>query len=443
MLLRSNKMISRKSSIENLIPFMDKYNIMRMDGRIEQSPSASIDMKQPIILNSKHPITKLILMEYHTKFKHQLQEAQVNEIRCKYWIPKVRAAVKDTKKRCQECKNDSVVPKPPRMAKLPIARVNDMVGCFHYCGVDLFGPMYVTVKRSKEKRWGVIFTCLVIRAIYIDVVPDLTADSLIMSIRNCNSRRGPIKHMFSDCGTNMKGAKTEMEAAMNEIGDERIQRECIKSNIEWHYNPPASPHMGGCWERLVRSVKNILHKILKEQAPKDHSLRSLMCEVEDIINSRPLTYIAIENDTDDILTPKHFLSPLFRHEPPPPGEFEGSMASKKQWRIIQEISNHFWKRWVIEYLPMITRTSKWTVRADPLEEGDIVVVCDNNLPRNRWQKGVVVGINKSKDGQTRSATIKTVTGVFTRPTVKLAKLEVADLAVNSGEFTGGSVTDAP
>lgn len=85
----------------------------------------------------------------------------------------------------------------------------------------------------------------------------------------------------------------------------RIVKECIKMNIEWHFNPSSLPHMRDCWERMVRLVKNVLSKLLKENCPKENTLRSLICDIEDVINIRPLTYIVLENDSDGLLTPKH------------------------------------------------------------------------------------------------------------------------------------------
>lgn len=423
--LLNNQAVSSKSKIRDLMPFLDEYGVMKMKGRIECSPQATTDMKMPMIIDRKHKVTHLILQEFHERFHHQFQETVVNEVRTRFWIPQLRVAVKQCKKRCQKCKNDQVVPLPPQMSKLPMARLKSMVGCFHYCGVDLFGPMFVAVKRSREKRWGVIFTCLTTRAVYLDLVPDLSSDSMILSIRNCNARRGPIHHLFSDQGTNFIGAQRELKEALDDVKIERIQRECIKLNIEWHFNPPASPHMGGCWERMVRSVKGVLSKLLKEKSPKDNTLRSLLCEIEDVINMRPLTYIALENDSDDVLTPKHFLNAFFRHAPPEPGEFsEHDLTSRKQWRFVQELTNHFWRKWTIEYLPMITRTTKWHEMQEPLAIGDMVIICDNTVSRNTWEKGRIVEVRKSNDGQVRSASVKTSHGILHRPVVKLAKLDI-------------------
>lgn len=230
--LRQNKPVPINSKIRDLLPFLDENNVMRMDGRIQAATNICEEFKRPIILNRKHKVTKLLLYEFHCRYQHQFQETIVNEVRQKYWIPELRVAVKNVKSNCQLCKNRDAVPVPPQMSKLPLARLDSFRGCFHHCGVDLFGPYQVSVKRSLEKRWGVVYTCLTSRAVYLDVVPDLSSDSMVMSIRNCNSRRGPIKHIYCDQGTNLRGAKTLLMEALDEITVEKIQRECVKSQIE-------------------------------------------------------------------------------------------------------------------------------------------------------------------------------------------------------------------
>lgn len=87
----------------------------------------------------------------------------------------------------------------------------------------------------------------------------------------------------------------------------------------------------------MRTVKSVMNKILKEKHPKEHVLRSILCEIECVVNSRPLTYIALEKDTDDVLTPKQFMYPYHRITPPPPGQFNVSdLNSRKQWRFVLE-----------------------------------------------------------------------------------------------------------
>ncbi|XP_065095610.1 uncharacterized protein LOC135717448 [Ochlerotatus camptorhynchus] len=99
--------------------------------------------------------------------------------------------------------------------------------------------------------------------------------------------------------------------------------------------------------------------------------------------------------------------------------------------------------WLRDYLPSITRRTKWYTEVKPIKINDIVVIVDPKLPRNTWPKGRVIGIKQGSDGQVRSATVQTSGGIYERPTVKLAVLDVG-VGSNAHQddqkrITGGSV----
>lgn len=131
------------------------------------------------------------------------------------------------------------------MAPLPAARITARTGTFEHCGCDLAGPYEILIgNRRVEKRWIVLYTCLNTRAIYLDCVPDCTTDALIQTTFNCNARRGPIHHMYCDCGTNLVGANNELQKSINDIVDENLRDKCLERKIEWHFNCPTMPWAG-------------------------------------------------------------------------------------------------------------------------------------------------------------------------------------------------------
>lgn len=183
--------------------------------------------------------------------------------------------------------------------------------------------------------------------------------------------------------------------------------------------------MGGTWERMVRSVKSILTEILPQSVVKEEVLRAALADIENILNSRPLTYVPFDSAESEALTPNHFLigcSNGIRER----GNTDGNGAAlSKSFRISSSLADQFWKRWVREYLPSLTRRTKWHDKiCDPIDINDIVIIVDENTRRNTWNKGIVVDVHRSKEGQVRSAVVKTVSGLLTRPVVKLAKLDV-------------------
>ena len=85
------------------------------------------------------------------------------------------------------------------------------------------------------------------------------------------------------------------------------------------------------------------------------------------------------------------------------GNFENTdLFSKKRWRRVQHLANKLWKRWRKEYLQNLQVRSKWNKTLPNVEIDDVVIVCDDNLPRSRWRLGRVVETFPSKDGLVRS-----------------------------------------
>ncbi|XP_017468619.1 PREDICTED: uncharacterized protein LOC108360719 [Rhagoletis zephyria] len=223
----------------------------------------------------------------------------------------------------------------------------------------------------------VLFTCLTLRAIHMEIAHSLDTSSCVMSIRNFVARRGYPRQIFTDNGTNFKAAKKIICAEMKEVDFSLLMS--TFDQISWKFIPPAAPHMGGAWERLVRSVKSVLYNIMPYANFNDESLKSSLCEVEYIINARPLTFVSLASDDDDAITPNHLLlgspdgfKPVCTDE----------LDLRKRWYQTQKFADIFWHRWVKEYVPIISRRSKWFNKVPPIRVGDIVVIVDENLPRN-------------------------------------------------------------
>ncbi|XP_055909040.1 uncharacterized protein LOC129943877 [Eupeodes corollae] len=437
--LISKRLLEKSSPIYNLCPYLDDHNIIRAKGRIDLSIESNDDFKRPIILPRDHQITYLIMMDMHYRFHHQNHETAINEIRQTYQIPQLRTAFHSMRKKCQDCKNQNAKPREPMMAQLPKARLSPFTRPFSFTGIDYFGPINISILRRSEKRWGVLLTCLTTRAVHIEIAHSLSAYSCILALRNFMARRGAPIEIFSDNGTNFQGAERELREALNDVDKLKLMEAFTSPRTKWSFNPISSPHMEGCWERLVRSIKTVLYKIMPMRNPTDELLRSMMLEVENIVNSRPLTYIPIDSENEEALTPNHFLLGSSNGMKPLVVFGDDVKVVRKNWQTSQQYADHFWKRWVSEYLPTITRRSKWFAPVDPIKEGDIVLIVDQNSPRNCWLKGRVIQTKVAKDGQVRSATVFTRSGIYIRPSVKLAVLDVTTSAgkINKSGHTKG------
>src|SRR5665811_1126111 len=140
------------------------------------------------------------------------------------------------------CIRDRVMPVPPVMGELPAGRLQSRISPFTYTGVDYFGPYLVTVGRSRQKRYGALFTCMTTRAVHLEVAHSLETDSFLMALNRFTSRRGLPQHIYSDNGTNFKGANNELKECLRQLDGTRIYDEMANKGITWHFIPPMSPH---------------------------------------------------------------------------------------------------------------------------------------------------------------------------------------------------------
>ena len=227
------------------------------------------------------------------------------------------------------------------MADLPEDRLEPSPP-FTYCGVDFFGPRYVKEGRKELKRYGVIFTCMASRSVHLEVCNTMETDSFLNALRRFVCRRGPIRQLRADQGTNFIGARRELREALGEMDQDKIKSNLLKMNCDWiefKFNAPTASHMGGVWERQIRTVRSVLSALLEKNGRQlnDEALRTFMCEAEAVMNSRPLTTDSTTSPVSlEALTPNHLLTMKTRVVLPPPRVFQAAdHYSRKQWRRVQ------------------------------------------------------------------------------------------------------------
>ena len=402
------KFSPKQSSLYKLDPFLDSQGILRVGGRLRNA-SLPFEVKFPAILPRRSHVTTLIIRYFHEKIKHQGRGMTLNEIRANgYWIVGGTSAVGSYIWSCVVCRRMRSAVVEQKVADLPEDRL-EPAPPFTFCAVDYFGPFSIKEGRKEMKRYGVLFTCLASRAIHLETSTSLETDAFINALRRFICRRGPIRQLRSDQGTNFVGAKHELKAALAELDHERIKAELLQKNCDWFafaMNVPSSSHMGGVWERQIRTVRSVLSPLLQNNGLQldDESLRTFMCEVEAIINSRPLT-VDLLNDPGSLspLTPNHLLTMKTKVVLSPPGVFPAAdKFCRKRWRRVQHLANEFWSRWRKEYLLSLQQRQKWTMSRKDVGVDDIVIIKDDNAPRSRWQLARVCAVNRSSDGRVRT-----------------------------------------
>jgi len=161
-----------------------------------------------------------------------------------------------------------------------------------------------------------------------------------------------------------------LKEAIEEWNQQRIDGFCAQKGIQWIFNPPGASHMGGARERMIRSVRQILKALLKEQVGCDEVFHTVLTEATNILSSRPLTRNSDDPMDEKPLTPNHLLQ-LRPCSSLPLGIFDKEdLNCRHQWRQAQYLSYLFWKRWIKEYLP----TPSGTKEVEPKENLKVVDV---------------------------------------------------------------------
>ena len=200
--------VKKSSPLSKLDPILQD-GLLRVGGRLRHAVIPERSM-HPVILPKGIHVTNIIIQYYHVISGHLGREYMVALLRRKYWIMKANSAIRRLLFRCVSCRRWKAPILKQKMADLPKDRLTPHHPPFTFVGVDYFGPFQVRHGRSSAKRYGVVFTCLAIRAVHIEILHSLDTDSFILALRQFLARRGQVKEIRSDTGTNFTSGEKEL-----------------------------------------------------------------------------------------------------------------------------------------------------------------------------------------------------------------------------------------
>ena len=388
---------------------------------------------------------------------HNGVKETLTEVRQGYWIVRGRSLVRAIIHRCITCRKHEGAPfKSPPPPPLPEFRIKEDPA-FTYTGVDFAGPLFVRTgaSSSSHKEWICLFTCLVIRAVHLDIVYDLSTTSFIRCLKRFAARRGLPRKFLSDNGKTFKAAARFLSVIFK---DETVREHLVNQGSQWIFNVERAPWWGGVFERMVKSAKRCLRKTLGRAIFSSDALHTAVVEIEAVINSRPLSYVSA-TDLEEPLTPSHLLVgrrllnlPDYLGHVCDPGSEDFEVNASQLTRRVKHLAgvlNHFWKRWRLEYLTELRENHRYSTKKTPcrlsVSKGDIVVVHDDTLPRGFWKLGQIQEVLTGRDNQPRAALVRVAArdrqhALMRRPLRLLYPLEIhrAELPGNVSEDTSDS-----
>ena len=409
-LIKDSKPLPKNDHLLPLSPLLDQDDILRVGGRLSYSDFPP-DVKNPILLPSRHPITNMIIARHHLSVKHQGRILTLGALRqAGYHILSGSRVIKRFLADCVICRRIRGKPTEQMMAPLPKKRLETLAP-FDHVGIDFFGPYLVhdgrNTRRSNatKKVWVMLVTCLASRACHVEVVPSMDTSSFELALRRFLALRGKITSIVSDQGSNFKGA-------LNQSMDfSQFQKVAATHGIQWKLNPPLASNFGGVFERKIGAIKSVFNATLQLLGKRDLSrdeFTTFIIEATAIVNSTPLWEVSTSPDDPCPLSPARLLTLKDNPHPPPVDTFSPTdllQYGKSRWRRVMYLADQFWMRWQRFYAAELQERRKWTTPNRNISVGDVVLL-KGNAKRNQWPLGRITETTVGDDGLVRRVKVR-------------------------------------
>ena len=216
---------------------------------------------------------------------------------------------------------------------------------------------------------------------------------------------------MSDNGSQFVGAEKELRQMVGDTNEEEVKEFCGEKGMQWKFTTPGAPHQNGFAEALVKICKTALTKDVGSQVLTLTELYTILLEVANLVNQRPIGRIPNDPDDGSNKCPNDTLRGRASSEIPQ-GPFKGTNNPYHRVEFVQKIIDSFWKRWSRDVFPSLVPRKKWQVEKWNVRPVDIVVVSDPNAFRGKWSVGRVLEVHPGPDGRVRNVEVKTSTGTY-------------------------------
>lgn len=418
-----------KSPLKNLNLLMDKFGLLRIDGRLKNM-NAPFDTRFPILLPAGHTLSRLIARSIHLQTLHGGPSLLLATIRQRFWPLQGRQLARSIVHKCVTCSRCRPRLGQQIMAPLPSVRIKP-ARPFSYSGMDYCGPFFVRPLNGRGaslKIYVGLFVCMVVKAVHLEVIADLTSVACINAVKRVVARRGRIIELYCDNATAFVGANRELQASRKEF-QRQLQgtpwkNYCLENGITFHFIPARSPHFGGLWEAGIKSFKYHFRRVMGNRAFTMDQLLTVVSQIESVLNSRPLAPLSDSPDDLSALTPGHFLigEPPFSIPEPCLSDLNPNRLTRLQEmkRSVQDL----WRRWSRDYLHQLQQRLKWKKATADVRTGQLVLIKQDSLPSLQWPLGRIIETFTGSDGHVRVVVVRSATGTYKRAVTEISLLPI-------------------
>ena len=406
---KSDKNVPRL--VQNLNLFLDSDGILRSEGRLGNCEYLPEHVHNPIVIPKNSFLTVLLIRDAHARCKHLGSACTLGTLRRSgFWIPQGRTAVKAVIKQCVTCnKVNSHHFKYPKPNNFILDRVN-FIKPFSHVGIDFTGNFLVKLGEKYVKMYIIVYSCINTRAIHLELLPNMTCQMFLLSFVRFSNMYGLASVVYTD---NQSTFLQGMGIACNSLSSDDFTAHLQRCNIKYVRIPLYAAWIGSFWERMLRTLKNAIYKIVGRKRLEYFQFISLLSDIQNSINNRPLTY----RDTDvtfEPLSPNSFLklgdskdffiSDVSGSELQRPSRKDLVRVLEKRDELFTSLKD----QWYSEYLISLREASrdvyqgKWEGR---IKKDDVVLIEAPIKTRPYWQLGRVIETLPGKDGRCRTVRV--------------------------------------
>ncbi|XP_058448664.1 uncharacterized protein LOC131428635 [Malaya genurostris] len=416
--LKANKHVSNQSKLRFLHPELHD-GLIRVGGRL-QNADIHVNARNPLVLPSRHPLTRLIAETIHRQQLHCGPQQLLVTMHQRFWPLRGRDLVRSVVHSCVTCVKARPRQLSQLMGSLPAVRVTQS-HAFENVEIDFAGPFYLrrsSPRAAPSKSYVAVFVCMATKAAHLELVSELTTAAFIGCFRRFIARRGRPKNVYCDNAKNFVGADREIRRLfLSQQHRHAISSEASAQLIQFHFIPARSPNFGGLWEACVKSMKQHLRRVIGTACLTQEAFVTVLTQVESCLNSRPVTPISTDPNDMQVLTPGHFLIGRALNALPEPDYTLIPENRLRMWERIQRCTQHFWQRWHHEYLTSLQKRYKWSKFTRNLAIGSIVLLQEESLPVLKWSIGRVLDVHPDESGIVRVASVRLPSGIVTRRSI--------------------------
>ena len=393
---------------KRLGPSITDQGILTVGKRISKWLKQNWNQDCFVLLPNNHPFTTLLIQKLH-KQNHGGVENTLARLQTKFWVPGARRIIKKIKKQCVICRKLLGQTHGQVMGQLTPERLQPSPP-FYNTALDMFGPFLIrdTIKRrTKAKVYGVLFTCLASRAVYIDLVSGYGTQDFLLAFRRFVTLRGYPATLYSDAGSQLVAASKELRDMIHKWDLDDLSNAGANHGLKWTFTKSSdAPWQNGCSESLIRLIKRAITIAVGDSVLTFGELQTVLFEAANLLNERPIGRKPGADPTAGVyLSPNDLL--LGRTQiAPPHGRWADNSRLAERFLFLQRIVSSFWEKWYRDYFSTLITRQKWHEKMRNLRPGDIVLVQENKPLRGKWKLAEVVDVEPSSDGNVRDATLR-------------------------------------